>query len=345
MSLHPAEVSDEDDHHHGNRQLLIDSRKYAQENFWKSWWQLLVTLSLLAGLVFVVGSNNQLLMRFPCSLLIALCIVRLFIIYHDYMHGAILKGSRFAGILLRLSGHLMLTPPEVWKRTHDHHHHHNSKYFASSIGSFPIMTTTAYSSATVLQRFGYRCARSPILILFGYFTVFLFGMCIQPLFHNPRKNLGAILSLGIHFGTLGLGICFGGVGFTMFAFVLPSFLAMMLGAYLFYIQHNYPEAHMHAKDDWTYADAALDSSSFLEASPLLHWFLGNIGFHHVHHLNSKIPFYRLPEAMRGLPALQTPGRTSFAFKDIAACLRLKLWDSDLQQFVSFRYQAGQSHLK
>ena len=322
-------------HADSERQLLIDSRKYATENRWVSWWHLLSTVAVLVSLVAIVAGSSGLLLRSACSLLISLTLVRMFILYHDFLHNAIFKNSRLAGGILSFYGHLMLTPPAVWKRSHDHHHRHNSKMFGASIGSFPIMTITGYRSATKLQRFEYRLARSPFIILFGYFTVFLFGMCIYPLLCDFKKNILVLGTLLLHFGVIAGGAWAFGWTFTGFAFLFPTWLAMLMGSYLFYIQHNFPEAQIHEPHDWSYSDAALLSSSYLETGLVLRWFTGNIGFHHVHHLNAKIPFYRLPEAMSGLVGLQKPGRTSFAVKDILSCLRLKLWDSERHEFVSF----------
>ncbi len=63
------------------------------------------------------------------------------------------------------------------------------------------------------------------------------------------------------------------------------------------------------------------------------WFTANIGYHHIHHLNARIPFYRLPEVMREMPELQQPGTTSFHPLEILRCLRLKVWDADAQRMV------------
>lgn len=259
----------------------------------------------------------------------------MFILYHDFLHQSIFKDSWVATFILHVYGNLMLTPPGVWKRSHDHHHRHNSKIFGASIGSFPIMTTTTYLSSTSSQQLEYRIARSPWVIVFGYVTVFLFGMCVHPLLCDFRKNLSALGAIGLHFGLSGLLIMLGGWSFAAFAFLIPTWIAMLSGAYLFYIQHNFPEAKIADQQDWAYVDAALSASSYLETGMVMRWFTGNIGYHHVHHLNAKIPFYRLPEAMKGLVGLQNPGRTSLSIRDISGCLRLKLWDSDLRQFVTF----------
>ena len=112
-------------------------------------------------------------------------------------------------------------------------------------------------------------------------------------------------------------------------------LAAMAGAYLFYAQHNYPDARIASRQDWTFTGAAIESSSYMVMGPVMNWFTANIGYHHVHHLNAAIPFYRLPEAMASIPELQHPGATSLHVKDIVACFRLKLWSPDEGRLVPF----------
>jgi acyl-lipid omega-6 desaturase (Delta-12 desaturase) len=318
-----------------DRQLLIASRQFASEHRGTSWWHFATTLVALLAFGFVAGTAEYTWVRLLGSLLTGLTLVRTFILYHDYQHQSILKGSRLAGFVLAIYGYLMLTPPSVWKRTHDHHHRHNSKLFGASIGSFPIMTTTNYQVASRLERLEYRLARSPLVIAFGYFAVFMFGMCVRPLMIDPRKHWDAPLSLVVHFGFIFAIAWYANWGTAILVFLLPTWIAMSAGAYLFYVQHNFPSAKIRRCGDWTYTDAALESSSYLEMGRLMNWLTGNIGYHHVHHLNAKIPFYRLPEAMRHLPALQSPAKTSLRVRDIADCLKLKLWDTTQDCFVSF----------
>ncbi|MDH4257096.1 MAG: fatty acid desaturase, partial [Gammaproteobacteria bacterium] len=95
-----------------------------------------------------------------------------------------------------------------------------------------------------------------------------------------------------------------------------------------------------SEEDWTYYRAAMESSSYMKLNALMSWFTGNIGYHHIHHLNVKIPFYRLPEAMNAIPELQSPFTTTLSFRDIRACFRCCLWDPRLQRMVSYRESAG-----
>ncbi len=318
-----------------DRQLLIDSRQFASEKRVTSWWHLWTTLAALAITASVAFAAEALWLRLLGSLLTGLTLVRVFIVYHDYQHQAMLKGSRLAQAILSLYGYVMLTPPSVWKRSHDHHHRHNSKLFGASIGSFPIMTTDNYKAASPRQQLEYRIARSPMIIVLGYLTVFMFGMCVRPLLMDPRRHWDAVLSLAIHFGIIASLVIWCDWPTAILTAILPTLVASAAGAYLFYIQHNFPGAKIRRCEEWSYTKAALKSSSFLELGPVLHWLTGNIGYHHVHHLNAKIPFYRLPEAMAGLELLQSPTRVTLRLADIAACLRLKLWDTRLDRFVSF----------
>ena len=113
------------------------------------------------------------------------------------------------------------------------------------------------------------------------------------------------------------------------------FVATATGAYLFNAQHNFPEMDVQPRHEWEYTHAALHSSSYMKTGPIMGWLTGNIGYHHVHHLNPGIPFYRLPEAMKGIPELQTPHATSLHPKDIVACFQQKLWDPEQQVMVGY----------
>ena len=318
----------------GPKALLLASKGYVDEHRLFSWWCLISTSGLYVALVCVAVGTFPLPIRIACSLLSAFLQVRLFVIYHDYHHGTILKNSRLARCLMNTVGLLLLSPPSAWKRSHDHHHKYNSKLYGGNIGSYPLMTTDAYAESSTPERFAYAASRHPVTILFGYFTVFMWGMCLFPLTRNPRHHADAALSMLVHLSVM-VVLAFFGTDAVLLGFAIPTFVATCFGAYLFYAQHNFPSAMLRAGDDWTCVDAALHSSSFMRMGPILNWLTGNIGYHHVHHLNARIPFYRLPEAMRGLPELQSPKTTTLSFRDIRACLRLKLWDPRLERLVAF----------
>jgi omega-6 fatty acid desaturase (delta-12 desaturase) len=316
------------------KELLVASKEFASENRWLSWWHLWSTLGVIVGCIAIAVSDLPWSLRILPSVVAGLVSVRMFIIYHDYQHNAILGNAPITGWLMAAYGVLTLAPPSVWKHSHDQHHKSNSQTFSENVGSYPIMTTRAYAQALSSKRFLYAVSRHPLTMVLGYFTVFLWRMCLRPFLLNPWRHwdggfaILVNLAMMTYLMTLGLDVLLLGM-------IVPLLVASALGAYLFYAQHNFPAAQLKSRSEWNHVEAALHSSSFIAMGPLMNWFTGNIGYHHVHHLNARIPFYRLPEAMAALQELQTPGTTSLKPRDIAACLRLKLWSLEEGRFVGF----------
>jgi omega-6 fatty acid desaturase (delta-12 desaturase) len=158
-------------------------------------------------------------------------------------------------------------------------------------------------------------------------------MCIYPFFSDPKDHKDSGIAIIIHFLVYAaVGFIFGLSGM-FYLILLPFFIACGVGSYLFYAQHNFPTVMFKENSGWTYEGAALESSSFCKMNPIMHYFTGNIGYHHIHHLNSKIPFYRLPEVYSKMPELQQPKTTSLNPMEVFRCLKLKIWDSDQQKLV------------
>lgn len=309
------------------------TKPYARDSTARSWWVVLSTVCLLSAALAGTVWNVHWTAKLACSVLSGLIMIRLFVIYHDQQHHAILPHSGLIEHLMRVFGVLALSPSSVWRHSHNHHHNHNSKLRGSHIGSFPIMTTTQYLQSSRKDRWVYLAIRHPLTILFGYITTFLGGMCLLPFLEDPREHVDGLLALLLHLA-IGVALYFrlGWMG-VLLTQTVPHFVMYAVGTYLFYAQHNFPEVSFNDKAGWTYEKAALESSSYLRTGPLMAWFTGNIGYHHVHHLNAKIPFYRLPEVMAALPELQAPKTTSFHPRELMRCLRLKVWDVATQRMV------------
>ncbi|MEX2287557.1 MAG: fatty acid desaturase [Planctomycetaceae bacterium] len=322
-----------------SKELLIATRPFAHEERWRSWWHLWTTIAVLSAVMLLLCSDLPWLVRLPFSVIAGLILIRLFVLFHDHQHRAILRHSKLADWLMFAFGVATLNPPSVWKRSHDHHHVNNSKSFGPNVGSFPLMTVDGYEQASMRQRFWYSGSRHPLTIALGYVTVFLVGMCIKPLFANPQRHFDAALAIACHGGLL-MWLAFDEIDDLWLAALIPFTVSCGLGAYLFFAQHNFPGARMQTGRDWDYVYAALNSSSCIQMGGLMRWFTGNIGYHHVHHLNSRIPFYRLPEAMAAIDELQSPLTTSLGLRDVAACLRLKLWDQVTNKLVPWQAKSG-----
>ena len=315
------------------KELILATKPFAREIRSKSW---LYTLST----IFFIGLALAAIILIPFfpvkiifSLIAGLLMVRMFIIYHDHQHHSILTHSKLANFIMTVFGFYILSPTSIWKRSHDHHHNNNSKLFSASIGSYPIATKRKFEEMSGRQKFEYLAIRHPLTIALGYFSMFIFGMCIASFISNPRKHYDSLIALIIHITISVLLFIFLGWQIWFCLFFLPFVIAFAMGAYLFYAQHNFPGVTFSDNKEWAYEKAALESSSYMVMNPVMAWLTGNIGYHHIHHLNSKIPFYRLPEVMAQIKELQSCKRTSLNIKEVIACLRLKIWDQDKCKMV------------
>lgn len=318
------------------KQLILATKPFAKEDRKKSWIVListsLILLLTLSGSFFAPYVAIQLV----CGVLTGLLMMRMFIIYHDYMHHTILQKSVLAKWMMTFYGLYILAPASIWKRSHDYHHQNNSKLFSASIGSYPIATKKKFASMDKKERMAYLGIRHPLFMFFGYVTIFVIGMCFSSFSSTPKKHWDSFVAIVLHivYAVVVL-VAFGPIAWVS-AVLIPFMITGGLGAYLFYAQHNFPDVVFNNNEDWTYEKAALESSSFMKLGPVMNWFSGNIGYHHIHHLNARIPFYRLPEAFKNIEELRYAKQTTLKPRDIVACLRLKIWDPEVQRMISLK---------
>ena len=143
--------------------------------------------------------------------------------------------------------------------------------------------------------------RHPLTILFGYVFMFLFGMCVNPFIHYPRKHFDCLIAIVVHIAIGAALLIYGGWPALLLTLVIPFFITYAVATYFFYAQHNFPGVSFSDQGGWTYEKAAMESSSFMRTGRIMGWFTANISYHHIHHLNARVPFYRLPEAMQANP--------------------------------------------
>ncbi len=312
-------------------------KPFQEEDRPRSWRLLLTTMAILGatltGIALVPDSAWP--AKVALGILAGLVSIRLFIFYHDYLHGALFHDSRAASLIMSAIGYYTLAVRSVWRETHNYHHKNNAKLIGSAIGSFPVVTVGMWNSMSPRQRRLYRVLRHPATIFLGYFTVFLIGMTVSPFKRDPKQHWGGPLAIVLHAGAIALVAATLGWVTALTMICLPALIVFGLGSYLFFAQHNFPAMKLKDRRSWDYTFAALKSSSMFDMSPLMHWFTGNIGYHHIHHLNHRIPFYRLPEAMAAIPELQSPGRTTWKPSDVAACLRLAVWDPEQDRMLTY----------
>jgi len=294
----------------------------------------LALLWVLMWLSLDVGYWLTLLLAVPAGGFL----VRLFIIQHDCGHGAFFRNRAANTWVGRALGVLTLTPYDYWKRNHAVHHATSSNLDRRGIGDIDLMTVEEYRSKSLLRRLGYRCYRSaPVMFVIGPAWLFLLQHRLP--FNQMREGWRPWISTmatnaaiaAVVAGMIWL------VGWAPFVMIhLPIMLiAASMGVWLFYVQHQFENVAWARTGGWSHHEAALTGSSYYDLPGLLRWFSGNIGIHHVHHLNSRIPYYRLPKVLRDLPELKAvAGRLTL--KDSLKSIPLSLWCERREKLVSFR---------
>jgi len=315
------------------KQLILATKPFAKENRAKSWFYTISTLLVLIASLLGTIFNFHWTLKLACSIFAGLVIVRLFVIYHDHQHKAILDRSPLATALFTLFGFYVLAPTGIWSASHDYHHKNNCKLFSASIGSYPIYTKHKFETLSKGEKRHYLFIRHPLTIMFGYIFTFMYGMCIKSIINRFSKNIDSLIALIIHFAYQIAVFYFLGWQTWILLCAIPHFISGAMGSYMFYAQHNFPTVTFVGNEEWTYEGAALDSSSYMPLNPFMHWVTANIGYHHIHHMNSRIPFYRLPEVWEAIPEMRTAKTTSLNPKDVWACLKLKVWDFEKQKMV------------
>ena len=264
-------------------------------------------------------------------------LVRLFMIQHDCGHGAFFR-SRFANDWVgRVIGVLTLTPYDCWRHAHAIHHATSGNLDRRGVGDIDTLTVREYQSRSNWDRLRYRLYRHP-LVLFGLGPAYLFlfqqrlpvGFMRdgwRPWLSAMATNLAIALVCAVLIWAVGLG--------TFLLVHLPiTLLGASIGVWLFYVQHQFADTFWAHNEEWDVREAALYGSSHYDLPAVLRWFTANIGMHHVHHLCSRIPFYRLPQALRAHPDIARIGRITL--RESLRCVRLTLWDETSRRLISFQ---------
>jgi len=313
---------------------------YREPSHLQSVFEILVTLLPFVGLWALAWAMIQ-FGHWELSLLLTIpaagFLLRLFMIQHDCGHSAFFRHRLANDWVGRIIGVLTLTPYDTWRRDHAVHHATSGNLDRRGIGDIDTLTVREYLSRSRLGRLRYRLYRNP-LVLFGLGPTYHF-LLRQRLpadlkcrrwrpWLSPMATNAAILVAAA--GIIWL------IGLEAFLLVqIPiTLLAASLGVWLFYVQHQFEETTWDDGRSWNLHETALHGSSHYDLPSILRWFTANIGVHHVHHLCSRIPFYRLPQVLRDYPELGNIGRLTLL--ESLRCVRLVLWDEQQQRLVSFR---------
>ena len=264
-------------------------------------------------------------------------LVRLFMIQHDCGHGSFFRRRSVNDRIGRIIGVLTLTPYDYWRRTHAVHHATTGNLDQRGMGDVTLLTVAEYRGLPRWRRLAYRLSRNQLVML-GLGPIHLFVLKHRLPVGLMRAGKGVWISaMSTNLAIAGVvgGMC-ALVGVREFLLVqIPiTLLAGSAGVWLFYVQHQFEDTYWARQAEWSFHAGALQGATHYDLPGVLRWFTANIGVHHVHHLSSRIPSYRLREALADHPELREIGRITLG--QSLACFRLALWDEESRRLVSFR---------
>ena len=302
-------------------------------------WQVVSTTIVFLGLIGAMLMSLK--VSYFLTLLLALptagILVRFFIIQHDCGHGSFLPSREANDILGRLISVLTLTPYGLWRREHAQHHASSGNLDRRGVGDINTLTVEEYRALPWRGRLGYRIYRNPIFLFgIGLPSYFLLLQRLPWLHPYPvRQTWGSVMRLnaGLVVFYAPMMWLFGWANILLVAFPILV-LASSIGGWLFFVQHQFEGTHWEDSDDWDFQVAAIYGSSYYVLPPVLQWFTGNIGLHHIHHLCSMIPNYKLQACLEASPELQSLNRITLW--QSLACPRLALWDEASRRLITFR---------
>ena len=262
-------------------------------------------------------------------------VIRTFIIFHDCTHQSFFKSKLANKVIGTITGVVALVPYEQWKYSHSMHHATSSNLDKRGTGDMWLLTVDEYAEASKMTRLSYRFYRNP-LVMFGLgpIAVFLFQYRFNRKGAKRKERINTYV-VNISIVTV-YALLVWAIGWQAFVMVQGPvfFVSGCLGIWLFYVQHQFEDSYFENEDEWDYVKAAVDGSSYYKLPKVLQWFTGNIGFHHVHHLNPKVPNYHLEEAHNATPPLHKA--TTITIGTSLKSLNFRLWDEENKVFISFR---------
>ena len=304
----------------------------------KATWQLINTLVPYCCLWYLMIRSIQLGYSYTLTLILALpaaaFLVRVFILFHDCVHGSFFKSKSADTFFGYLLGVLVFTSFEDWRFSHLRHHVTYANLDTRGFGDIWTMTLTEYENVSKKKRLLYRLYRNPV-VLIGLGALFIFLLRNRiPARRVKRKERMSVLFTNLLIIVVVL-VADRFIGWRTYLLIqLPVlWFAGAAGVWLFYVQHQFPGGYWARKDHWEPLRAAMEGSSFYKLPAVLRWFSSNIGYHHVHHLNPRIPNYNLKKCYDAVPALQA--KAPLTIMKSLSCLGLRMWDEERQEMVAF----------
>lgn len=311
---------------------------YRESNPWVAGRQLINTLVpyglLWAVMIWMVQRGYPYILTLGVAVIAGAFLVRLFILFHDCVHGSLFRSHRVNTLLGTALGVLVFTPFEDWRFGHLRHHASYANLDARGFGDIWTMTRAEYESSPRRVRLSYWLYRNPVVLL-GLGALFTFVLRYRVPGHKSTRTewMSVVLTnlLIVAVAVIAARI----IGWRTYLLIqLPVlWVAGMAGVWIFYVQHQFKGVYWARQDEWDPMRASFEGSSFYDLPAVLRWFTASIGYHHVHHLRPRIPNYRLKECYDAVPALQA--KEPLTIRKSLSSIRLKLWDEDRKELVGF----------
>ena len=301
--------------------------------------QLVVSLLLFTAGIGLAYALNALNWSFglPVSVLSGIWIVRLFIIQHDCGHRSYFTRKWACDLVGRGLSVVTFTPYGFWRRDHDKHHATSGDLDRRGHGDIDTLTVDEFAALSPWHRLKYRIYRSPLVLVgIGPTWQFLirYRIPILPSGAGQRRDMVSIFAHDVALlAFIGLQCLLLGWEAVALVWTPAVLIAATVGVWMFYVQHQHEETYWRRHAQWSFVEAALQGSSYYRLPPWLHWLTGYIGYHHIHHLCSRIPNYRLAAAYREVAELQQA--PSVSILESLRGLRLSLWCVERGRLVSF----------
>ncbi|MCC2685000.1 MAG: fatty acid desaturase [Paenibacillaceae bacterium] len=303
----------------------------------KSVWQLvnsIVPFLMLWGLAYA-SLSISVWITIALAIPAAGFMIRMFIIFHDCCHQSFFVSRKANAIVGKIVGMLTFFPYEQWKNEHSIHHATSGNLCRRGTGDIWTLTTKEYAALSVWGRLGYRLYRNPFVMFgLGPLYIFLIGYRVNRKGARRKERMNTHVTNAALVGLMGLlGWLFGWKEFLLVQGPI-FYLSGVVGIWLFYVQHQFEDTYYERADKWDYVSAAMQGSSYYKLPGILQWITGNIGFHHIHHLDPQVPNYHLPhihessDELRNVPAI--------GLQLSLQAFRYRLWDESSKRFVGFK---------
>ena len=310
--------------------------RYQKPSLKRALWQVINTIIPYVGLWVLMYWSLKVSwwLTIPLAILAGGLLVRIFIIFHDCGHGSFFKSQRANHILGSITGVLTFTPYYHWRWEHAIHHSSSGDLDRRGMGDVWTLTVQEYLESSRWRRFSYRLARNPLILFIIAPIVLFLGINRVPKPKTPIRE-----RYSVHLTTLAVGLMTIGLiwVFGLKAFLLIQLTILMVagsaGVWLFYVQHQFEGVYWERSENWDYATAALQGSSFYKLPKILQWFSGTIGFHHIHHLSARIPNYNLEKCHKAEPLFQSVKPITL-FSSLKS-FTFRLWDEQQRRLVGY----------